>query len=118
MKTQSSCWSPVCVRLLLLVLLTFAPLAGGAAPAEEKISESALRQIQALEAEKESRSAVHRKLDSQFVFKLKQNRKQVIAAGVTELQPDLEVQPDGRLRVDIDADISKVLLERITSGGG
>ena len=110
-----------CLTLALclgFVLLTLAPVIGAAAPAEEKISESAMRQIQALQVEKESRSPVHLKLDSQFVFKLKQNRKQAIAAGVTELQPNLEFEPDGRVLVDIDVEVSQDLLNQIAKGGG
>ncbi|HEX5218841.1 MAG TPA: Calx-beta domain-containing protein, partial [Verrucomicrobiae bacterium] len=86
--------------------------------AEEKISDSALAQIRALQAEKASRSTLHRKLDSQFVFELKRSRGQAIAAGVTELRPNIERQPDGRVLVDINADVTAPLLEAITRSGG
>jgi hypothetical protein len=54
MKTQLSSCLALGLRLVF-VLVTLAPVVGRAAPAEVKISESAMRQIQALQAEKESR---------------------------------------------------------------
>src|SRR5439155_9644789 len=89
-----------------------------AAAGAETISESALQQIRALEQEKQSRSAIHRKLDAQFVFKLKQNRNQPIAVGVTRLQPDIEFETDGRILVDINANVTDALLAQIEASGG
>lgn len=103
---------------LMLVALLFGALGSGMAAEPEKISDSALQQIRALQAEKLSRSTIHRKLDSQFVFQLKQNRGQVIAQGVTKLQPDLKLQADGRVLVDIDANVTEALLAQIRQSGG
>ena len=61
---------------------------------------------------------MHRKLDSQFVFKLKQNRNQIIAPGLTALQPDIKFEPDGRILVDIDANVTEALLGQIKQSGG
>jgi len=86
--------------------------------AAEQISDSVLAQIRALQAEKASRSALHRKLDSQFVFELKRGRGQAIASGMPDIQPNIDHQPDGRVLVDIKADVTAPLLEAIIRGAG
>src|SRR5262245_59736713 len=78
--------------------------AGSAKP--ENLSDSAVQQIRVLEQEKPSLSPSHRKLDSQFVFKLKQNRGQGVAAGVSALRVDVQIEADGRVLVDIDANVT------------
>src|SRR5439155_1320999 len=103
-------------KILPIVCLLASLWAAAAQP--EKINENALQQIRALEREKLSRSALHQKLDSQFVFKLKQNRGGVIAPGVGGLQTDVHFEPDGRILIDMDADVSESLLSQIKQGGG
>src|SRR5262245_17918361 len=83
----------------LSVQFTFFVATLAVASAGEKISDRALRQIEALQAEKASRSAVHRKLDSQFVFALKRQRGQAIAAEATQLRADTNREADGRFLV-------------------
>jgi hypothetical protein len=56
---------------------------------KRKISDS-VTQIRALQAEKASRSALHRKLDSQFVFELSAASGQAIAAAAQDLQPNID----------------------------
>ena len=107
-----------CLRAGFFVTLLFSSLGSGFAAGPDKISDSAAQQIRALEQEKSSRSALHRKLDSQFVFKLKQNRNQIIAAGVTRLQPDIKFEPDGRILVDIEGNVTEGLLAQIKQSGG
>ena len=102
--------------LALAAFLAFHPPAFGAGP--EQISDSALQQIGALEQEKASRSATERKLDAQFVFRLKQDRGQAIAAGATALRPDIRFEPDGRVLVDIGAEVTTNLLAQIRQAGG
>ncbi len=102
--------------LALAAFLAFHPPAFGAGP--EQISDSALQQIGALEQEKASRSAAQRKLDAQFVFRLKQDRHQAIAAGATALRPDIQFEADGRVLVDIDAEVTEALLAQIRQAGG
>jgi len=84
----------------------------------EKINDSALQEIRSLVDEKLSRSTADRKLDSQFVFQLKLDHRQVIAQGVTKLRPDVKFQADGRILVDIDANVTKELLGQINDSGG
>ncbi len=106
------------VRHSVLVALLFGGVCSGVSAEPEKVSDTALQQIRALQAEKLSRSAIHRKLDSQFVFQLKKERGQAIAQGVSKLQPDIKLQADGRVLVDIDANVTEGLLLQINQSGG
>jgi uncharacterized repeat protein (TIGR01451 family) len=108
----------VSLRVGIFVTLFSGSVLAGFAAGPEKISDSAAQQIRALEQEKSSRSPLHRKLDSQFVFKLKQNLNQIIAPGVTQLQPDIKFEPDGRILVDIEANVTQGLLAQIKQSGG
>ena len=94
--SKTGLWASVARRIVVAVLLgqAFSP-ADAAEP--ERLSESALQQIRALQQEKQSRSAVHRKLDSQLVFQLRLNRGQSIAPGLSRLKPDLKLERDGRV---------------------
>ena len=110
--------SAACLRAGCFATLLFGSFCSGFAAGPERISDSAAQQIRALEQEKSSRSPLHRKLDSQFVFKLKLNRNQIIAPGVTQLQPDIKFAPDGRILVDIEANVTEGLLAQIKQSGG
>jgi subtilisin family serine protease len=88
------------------------------ADAQEGISDGALQQITAFEQEKAARSAIHRKLDSHFVYKLKLGRRQFIVPGMTNWQPRIKFEKDGRVLVDIDASVTGELLQKIRSAGG
>jgi uncharacterized repeat protein (TIGR01451 family) len=86
--------------------------------AAEPISESALAQISALRAEKESRTPAQQKIDSQLVYGLKQSRNQPIATGVPNLRLAIKQEADGRVWVDLKANITPDLLNLITNSGG
>jgi uncharacterized repeat protein (TIGR01451 family) len=101
-------------QFITAALLASATLLRG----QGQISDSAMAQIAALEQEKASRSPIELKLDSQFVFQLKQNRGLAIAAGVTQLKPHIRFETDGRVLVDIDATVTTNLLARIQQTGG
>jgi subtilisin family serine protease len=88
------------------------------AVAQEGIGGGALQQIAAFEQEKAARSAVHRKLDSHFVYKLKLDRRQFAVPGMTNWQPRIKFETDGRVLVDIDANVTDELLQKIRSAGG
>ena len=80
----------VMLGLALVAILTFVALSMRAgqvdASAQSEISESAARQIDALIAEKESRTPAQQKIDSQLLYAAKMNRGEMIADGVTTLQ--------------------------------
>ena len=84
----------------------------------ETISDSARQQIMAFEQEKSTRSALHRKLDSHLVYQLKLNRRQFAVPGQSDWQPHLKFQADGRLLVDLKAEVTAGLLAEIQRAGG
>lgn len=81
------------------------------------ISPEALAQIEALIQEKESRSQIERKLDSQLVYELKMDRGQAVANGVRTLETDLPVSDNGKTIVDITASVSDGLLLQLRESG-
>lgn len=75
-----------------------------------KLSANALRQIQALDAEKASRTPAQRKIDSQLLYATKMNRGEAIAAGIETLEVNVGADPAGRVVVDISAKVDDSLL--------
>ena len=84
----------------------------------ETISDGALQQISALQAEKASRTPAQQKMDSQLIYALKQSLNQVIAPGVTNLRVLVQSESDGRVWVDVKATVTQDLLDFIQSSGG
>ncbi|MES1167405.1 MAG: hypothetical protein ABUL68_05320 [Pseudomonadota bacterium] len=68
--------------------------------------------------EKEARTVALQKLDPLIVLALRQSRGKPPFDQLTAMQPGLEIGSDGRVRVDLEATVSKELLERIRSLGG
>jgi Subtilase family/Domain of unknown function (DUF5011) len=89
-----------------------------AADGSDVISDGALQQITALEHEKSGRSAIHRKLDSHFVYQLKLSRGEFSMPGDANWHPQLKLQGDGRVLVDIAALVTDDLLQKIQAAGG
>jgi len=83
-----------------------------------QISASALEQINALEAEKSQRTPIQLKIDSQLLYADKMRRGVPIAKGVVTQRVDLDKDDQGRILVDIKADVTEALLQFIESGGG
>ncbi len=104
----------VAIRAPLFLLLVAIP--GLAAP--EPLGDSARAQIQALQAEKASRTPAQQKMDSQLVQAAKLSRGESFAAGVPSLRPAVTVLPDGRVLVDVDADVTADVLQQIAAVGG
>lgn len=68
--------------------------------------------------EKESRTAAQKKLDSHIVMALKKSRGEPPFDKPTALDPDLVIEADGRVLVDLNATVSRKLLEHIGKNGG
>ena len=83
-----------------------------------QISDSALKQIGALEAEKTKRTPVQQKIDSQLLYADKMRRGEPIAEGVPTLRVNLDKDDQGRILVDIKADVTDALLQYIKTLGG
>jgi uncharacterized repeat protein (TIGR01451 family) len=86
--------------------------------AQDGISSNALAQISALNAEKYTRTATQLKMDSQLVYAIKQSGGQPVAQGVGMLALNLQTNADGRILVDINAQVSPELLTFISGVGG
>lgn len=83
-----------------------------------QIGDSALRQIAALEKEKVGRSPVEQKISSQLLAADKMRRGEPIADGVPTLRVNLDKDDQGRVLVDIKADVTDSLLQYIKTLGG
>ena len=97
-------------------------LPGGVAQAARQqpvadISPEALAQIDALIQEKESRTSVQRKIDSQLIYAIKMGRGEPIASGVQTLATDLAYVTDGRLVLDVKADVTPQLAQQLADLG-
>ena len=68
--------------------------------------------------EKESRTAAQKKLDSHIVLALKKSRREPPSDKPTSLDPDLAIEADGRVLVDLNAKVSAELLAQIENTGG
>jgi hypothetical protein len=66
-----------------------------------KISPNALRQLEALMQEKESRTQEQQKIDSQLLYKLKQNRGELRAPGFERLAAGVQETTDGGVLLDL-----------------
>ena len=83
-----------------------------------QISASALEQINALEVEKSRRSPIQQKIDTQLIYADKMRRGVPIANGVVSQRVDLDKDDQGRILVDIKANVTDALLHFIESQGG
>jgi hypothetical protein len=113
---------------LLVVLLTLAAAASGAlfsnriqnasaSQAVEDISPEALAQIEALIREKELRTDVQKKIDSQLIYQSKMDQGQPVADNVTTLQTDVDVDTQGKTTVDITATVTNEVLASLQANG-
>jgi hypothetical protein len=82
-----------------------------------EISDHARRQIEALIAEKASRSSARRKMDSRLIYGIKQHRGEQIAEGVDALNIDLSLNKRGEVIVDITASVTPQLLKKLKQAG-
>jgi len=91
--------------LVLLIGANFAPA--------QKIPDSALRQIKSLMDEKASRTPVQKKINSQILYKYKMQKGKRITQEVDSLQTGIEIDSNGRIKVDIVADVTQKLLNSL-----
>jgi hypothetical protein len=83
-----------------------------------RIGDEVRQQIASLRAEKAARSPAQRKISSRLLYASKMRRGLAIAPGVLVLRSGVEVEADGTTLVDIRADVSPELLDRIRELGG
>ena len=116
-------WRAGLVMMFLLLAVSGLLLAKGSfvrvtsASQQRQLSAEVLQQIQALDAEKESRTPAQRKIDSQLIYATKMHRGESIAAGVEKLDVNVGADDVGMVTVDISADINEELLGSLKSMG-
>ncbi len=107
---------PATLATLVVVL---AVAAGSIEAAEPRgLAAHSREQIEASIAEKASRTPAERKLDSHLVRALRQKRQQRIAPASKSPLAAFQTRPDGRILVDMRADVQPALLSQIEAGGG
>lgn len=79
----------------------------------KKISPEAVRQIEALMNEKESRTPAQQKVDSRLLYTAKMWRGEAIASGVPTLETGLTADDKGFIDVEISANVTAGLLKRL-----
>jgi Subtilase family len=82
-----------------------------------QLSEKAMRQIQLIQQEKESRSPAQQKIDSQMLYEMKK-RSGRMPKGMPALQTGIKPDQSGKVSVDIKAKVTDELLRQIESAGG
>ncbi len=110
------------IRLLVVVLAIAAVTVwpgtrGSMVNGQADIEPQAAAQIEALLREKESRSPVERKIDSQLLYALKMSRGQLFAAGVAMAAPDLPHDAGNRVILDVRGEVTTPLLDGLRGLG-
>ena len=82
------------------------------------MSANAVSQIQALIAEKETRTPAQRKIDSQLLYAGRMARGLEAAPGVATLETDVEVDSKGMVEVDIRGDVNSKTEALVALAGG
>jgi HYR domain/Subtilase family len=91
--------------------------ASAAAQMIDGVSPEALQQIEALIAEKESRAGLQTKIDSQLIYELKMRSGQPVANGVQTVETDVEYTDQGKVTLDVKANVSDDLLGQLRGLG-
>jgi hypothetical protein len=108
----------------LLRLITFAPIllvagVSGVAEAQTRdLSPQLIGQLRALEQEKAARTPSERKISSHLLYEDRMRRGVPIARGIETLRSFIEVARDGTTLVDIRADVTPAVLQRLLDLGG
>ena len=113
MKKSDIARNLVAVTALAVIFGTMAPGSRLAAQQPARLSPQVVAQIEALTAEKLSRTPAQRKMDSQLIYAAKMARGERIASNVATLRVNL---PDVNARgvvIDIRADVSDALLDQL-----
>ena len=83
----------------------------------ETINDGALNRIRSLIAAKQARAPEQRKIDSNLLAAIKMNRGEAIAANAPDLRPDVRLEANGKVLVDITAKVTDGLLEQLKASG-
>ncbi len=86
-------------------------------PAHAQLSEKAMKQMEIMEKEKDSRSPAKQKLDSQLLYEMEKSRGQTIE-GMPSMKTGIKPDKSGKVLVDIKAKVTSDLLQKIKGVGG
>src|SRR5262245_26894149 len=101
---------------LTLLSTAFGPTSAlGANNDAVRITPAGLAQVAALQEEKESRTPAQRKIDSNILYEIRIRSGREVARGVPTLVTGLTVDDDGLLAVDIRANVTDALLNRLAA---
>ncbi|HEV2391597.1 MAG TPA: S8 family serine peptidase, partial [Verrucomicrobiae bacterium] len=89
-----------------------------ASAAPRDISAHTRDQIQILQDEKASRTPAQRKIDSQLIYSLRERHQKFLSRNLPSLKPVLKLERDGRVLVDLNAEVTPGLLDFIRQNGG
>ena len=98
---------------LAALIFLRAPVAG-----QTSLPQNTAQQIQLLQEEKFSRTAIQRKLDSQIIYALREQRRGFAVPGVASMKSSLALKRGAGVMVDIQGDVSPSLLDSIKKNGG
>jgi len=102
----------------LAVFLASATLGVPATAQERELSASAKQQIEVLMQEKAARSPAQRKISSHLLYEVNRQRGHAMFQAVPTLRSGVKVDRGGRTTVDIKAEVTEGLLQRIEQLGG
>ena len=109
-------------RILVLLGICLAGetwlIPNGLAAEKLEFQAQAREQIRLLQEEKAARTPAQRKIDSQLVHTMRKKRFGLVAPGLTSLKVEIDLEPDGRVLVDLRAKVTPGLLEFIARNGG
>lgn len=119
LPTPSIHWCTAFAVAIAIILLTAAP---GAAPRattqqQPQISARAMAQIQALIDDKNARTEVQKRIDSQLIYKSRMARGVAVARGVSTLEVQTMEAADGRELIDVTAHNASSLVPAVTALG-
>ncbi|MDJ0610904.1 MAG: S8 family serine peptidase [Kiloniellales bacterium] len=108
-------------RCALTGLVALSLLAGASSAAQAQrveLSDTAKKQIETLMEEKAARTPAQQKINSQLLYEMKRRRGDPAMRAVPTLRSSIEVARDGTTLVDMKAEVSDALLDRIEALGG
>src|SRR5580765_3290839 len=103
--------------LALIVVVSLVSFRLAAQQPADGVAPEGLAQTEALIAEKDSRSAVQQKIDSQLLYQQRIEAGQPIADGIWSIETDVPYAADGHVVVDVSASAGSDIVSRMRSAG-
>ena len=114
---RKTCATSRC-RVMRAIFFALTVSWGFCPPVHAQISASLQQQVDAIRADRTSRTPAQKKIHSQLVDAARQAGGAAAPAGASGLRANLQTESDGRIKVKITAPVSQPLLDAITWLGG